>query len=280
MRNILLLSLIIVTLKSNGQDKVTFKTYYKPNKVYKTTTITSSESEVDFSGNQEIIDKIEANGTKLPMIVTGSNEMTITMTTGPLLADHSFSAKMAYGKVMASNVLNGKETNEEKAMSGLIIEGYYTQENKLRIDTMISNRMDENTKRILKSTLESVQQQIRFPDTPMQVGDNFDQKLPLQIPVAGLNPVKVVITLNYKLKEISNGKAKFDIVQAVTLDMNNEQANVTALGEGTGISEFDIANNTITRYESDLTMTMRMTVNDLVIIAKIISKSKQLVTVE
>ena len=280
MRNLLLLSLIIATLTSYGQDKVTFKTYFKPSRVYKTTMTTSSETEVDFTGNEEKIEKIKANGTKLPMIVAGSNEMTTTMTTGAMTADHSFPAKMTYGKIIASQIVNGKETKEEKSMSGLIIEGFYTQENKLRIDTMISDRMDENTKRIIKSTLENVQQQISFPEKPMQVGDSFEQKLPMQIPVAGLNPVKVVITTNYKLKEISSGKAKFDIVQTVTLDMEIEQTNVSASGEGIGISEFDIANNTTTSYESDLTMTMKMTADDLIISAKINSKSKQLVTVE
>jgi hypothetical protein len=280
MRNLLLLSLIIATLTSCGQDKVTFKTYFKPNKVYKTTMTTSSETEVDFTGNEEKIEKIKANGTKLPMIVAGSNEMTTTMTTGAMTADNSFPAKMTYGKVIANQIVNGKETKEEKSMSGLIIEGFYTQENKLRIDTMISDRMDENTKQLIKTTLENVQQQIKFPENPMQVGDSFDQRIPMQIPVAGLNPVKVVITTNYKLKNISNGKANFDIVQTVTLDMENEQTNVTASGEGSGISEFDIANNTTTRYESDLTMTMKLTADDLVISAKINSKSKQLVTVD
>jgi hypothetical protein len=241
---------------------------------------TSSETEVDFTGNEEKIKKIKANGIKLPMIVAGSSEMTTTMTTGAIKADHSFPAKMTYGKVIATQIVNGKETKEEKSMSGLIIEGFYTQENKLRIDTMISDRMDENTKRIIKSTLENVQQQIKFPEKPMQVGDSFDQKLPMQIPVAGLNQVNVVITTNYQLKDISNGKAKFDLVQTVTLDIENEQTNVSATGEGTGISEFDIVNNTTTRYESDLTMTMKMTADDLVISAKINSKSKQIVTVD
>lgn len=241
---------------------------------------TSSETEVDFMGNEEKIEKIRTNGTKLPMIVAGSNEMTTTMTTGAMTADKSFPAKMTYEKVIANQIVNDKETKEEKSMSGLIIEGFYTQENKLRIDTMISDRIDENTKRIIKSTLENVQQQIKFPENPMEVGDSFDQKLPMQIPVAGLNPVKVVITTNYKLKDISNGKAMFDIIQTVTLDIENEQTNVSASGEGVGISEFDIVNNIISRYESDLTMTLKMTADDLVISAKINSKSKQLVTVD
>lgn len=241
---------------------------------------TSSDTEVDFTGNEETIEKIKANGIKLPMIVAGSSEMTTTMTTGALTADKDFPASITYGKVIASQIMNGKETKEENSMSGLIIEGFYTEENKLRIDTMISDRMHENTKQIIKSTLEDVQQQIKFPEQPLKVGDSFEQKIPMQIPLAGLNPVKVVVSTNYRLKDISDGKAKFDIFQTVTLDMEIEQANVSASGEGTGISEFDITNSTITRYESDLTMTMKMTADDLIMSARINSKSKQLVTVE
>ncbi|MFO0507261.1 MAG: hypothetical protein ACK5YS_00135 [bacterium] len=280
MRNLLLLNLIITALTSCGQDKVTFKSYFKPNKIYKTAMTTSSETEVDFTGNQEKIEKIKANGVKLPMIVSGSNEMTITTTTGAYKDDKSFPARMVYGKVTANQIVNGKESNEEKSASGLIIEGFYNSDNKFKIDTLISDKMDESTKKIIKSTLESVQQQIKFPANPMQVGDTFEQKLPMQIPIAGLNPVKVVINTIYKLNEIRNGKATFEIVQTVTLDMSNDQVNVSASGEGTGVSEFDIANNTTTRYESDLTMTMKMAADDLIISAKINSKSKQLVTVD
>jgi hypothetical protein len=242
--------------------------------------MTSSESEVHFKGNEEKIEKIKTSGIKLPMTVAGSSEISTTMTTGAMTADHRFPAKMTYGKVIASQIVNGIETKEEKPTSGLIVKGFYTEENKLRIDTMISDRMDDNTKRFIKSTLENVQQQIKFPEKPMQVGDDFHQNLPMQIPVAGLKSAKVVITTNYKLKDISNGKAKFDILQTVTLDTENEDANIFASGEGIGISEFDIASNTTTRYETDLTMTMKMTADDLIISAKINSKSKAIVTVD
>jgi hypothetical protein len=165
-------------------------------------------------------------------------------------------------------------------MTGLIIEGFYENGNRLRIDTMISTTIAEGTKSIIKSTLENAQQQISFPKDSMKIGDNFEQKVPLQIPIGGQSPVKVVIITNYKLIAIKNNKATFDIVQTVTLDIATEQNNVSATGTGTGVSEFDILNNTITRNETDLAMTMSLTENDLIITAKIKSVSKQLVTVD
>ncbi len=279
MRNLLLLSLVIVTFTSCGQDKVTFKTYFKPDKIYKTIMTTSSETEVDFTGNQEKIERIKAKGTILPIVVIGASESVTITTTGALTADKTFPAKMTFEKVTSSQKQNDK-LKEDTSMTGLIIEGFYEDGNKLKIDTMISDTMDESTKSIIKSTLENAQQQILFPESPMKIGDTFDQEIPLQIPIGGQIPVKVVIVTNYKLTSIKDNKATFDIKQTVTLDISTEQNNVSASGTGTGVSEFDIANSTITKNETDLTMTMSLTENDLVITAKIKSKSKQLVTVD
>lgn len=279
MRRLVLLSLISVTLTSCGQDKVTFKTYFKPDKAYRTTMTSSSETEVDFSGDQARIEKIKANGTKLPIVVIGSSKSVTTTTTGPMTVDKVFPARMIFEKVTSSQTQNDK-TKEDTSMTGLIIEGFYENGTKLRIDTMISDTMNEATKSVIKSTLENVQQQISFPENPMKVGDTFDQKLPMQIPIGGQSPVKLVIVTNYKLTSIKNNIATFAIKQIVTLDISTEQNNVSATGTGTGISEFDIANSTITRNETDLAMTMSLTENDLVTTAKIKSKSKQIVTVD
>lgn len=240
---------------------------------------TSSETEVDFSGDQTRIQKIKDNGTKLPIIVIGASKSVTTTTTGAMTLDKTFPARMVFEKVKSSQIQNDK-TKEDTSMTGLIIEGSYEDGTKLKIDTMISDTMDEATKSVIKSTLENVQQQISFPERPMKTGDTFDQRIPLQIPIGGQSPVKVVIVTNYKLTSIKNNKATFDIKQDVTLDISTEQNNVSATGTGTGVSEFDIANSTITRYESDLAMTMSLTENNLLITAKIKQKSKQLVTVD
>jgi hypothetical protein len=279
MRKLLLLSLVAVALLSCGQNKVTFKRYFKPDKVYRTTMTTSSETEVDFSGDQTRIQRIKDNGTKLPIIVIGTSESVTTTTTGAMTADKTFPARMVFEKVKTSQIQNDK-TKDDNSMTGLIIEGFYEDGTKLKIDTMISDTMDEATKSVIKSTLENVQQQISFPERPMKIGDTFVQKIPLQIPIGGQSPVKVVIVTNYKLTSIKNKNATFDIKQAVTLDISTEQNNVSATGTGTGVSEFDIVNSTITRYESDLAMRMSLTENNLVIAAKIKQKSKQLVTVD
>ncbi len=280
MRNLGIISFIITSLTCSAQDGVPFKSYFKPNMIYKTTITTSSKSEVNFSGNQEIIDKMKASGTNIPMIMSVSSEMITTTTTGEYSADMSFPAKIVYGKTTATQKLHDQETRRDQPFSGLIIMGFYNKENKLEIDTMISETMDKTAMKIFRSTLDVGLQQIKFPETPLKVGESFEQKLPMKIPIVGYGAAGVVIVTNYKLVEINGSIAIFDVLSKVTMDVANDTPGISATGEGFGVSEFDMVSNTITWDESELTMIMKMNVNGLVVSAKTITKSKQLVKVE
>lgn len=280
MRNLAILSFIISSLTCSAQEGVTFKAYFKPNKIYKTTITAFLKSEVDFSGNQEIIDKMKASGTSIPMIMSVSSELITATTTGEYSADMSLPAKIVYEKMTAAQKLNDKETTGDQPTSGLIIMGFYTTENKLVIDTMISKTMDNTAMKIFRSTIDIVPQQIKFPETPLKIGESFEQKLPMKIPVAGLRSAGVVTITNYKLVEIKGAKAIFDVLSNITMDVADNKAGISATGEGFGVLEFDIINNMVTRDESELTMIMKMNVNGLLLSSKTISKSKQLMTMQ
>ena len=280
MRNLTLLVFIITSLTCSAQDGVTFKAYFKPNKIYKTTIITVLKSEVDFSGDPEIIDKMKASGTSIPMIMSVSGELITTTTTGEYSTDKSLPAKIVYEKMTSTQKLNGKETTADQPASGLIIVGFYTTENKLVIDTMISKTMDSTAMKIFRSTVEMVPQQIKFSETPLKVGESFEQKLPMKTPAVGLRSAGVVIVTNYKLVAIKGAKAIFDVLSNVTMDVAEDKAGISATGKGFGVLEFDMINNVVTRDESELTMIMKMNVNGLLLSSKTISKLKQLMTLE
>ena len=271
---------MIILLTSCGPELVTFKAYFKPNKVYRTALTTLYETEVDISGNQDKIEKMKAGGAKFPQITSSYSEITNTATTGRFSDGVNVPTRIVYGNVTTHRKLNDMEIRDENSMSGLVIEGFYTIENKLVIDTMISDTMDEKAKKLFRSTLQSAQQQIEFPENPMKKGGRFQQTLPMEIPIPGLRPVKVAITTSYKLADIKGNIATFDISQAVAIGISNEQTNVSVTGNGIGVSEFDVVNNIVTKRGTDLTITAKFAGKDITINAWIKSKIKELVTVE
>ena len=273
--------MILISITSCAQESVIFKTKFKPSKKYKTQVKTTSHTEIEFIADQEIIDRIKSQGIELPMITESETNMATDINTQNLDENGEFSATMEYGKMITTKTISGKTTTEEKPYSGMKILGKYDIENKFKIDTIIGDKVSQQMRNVLKTTLESVQQAIEFPEKPMKVGESFNSEIPMTIPMEGMNPISVKINMEYLLTEIKNGKAFFDIKQTVGLDISQEQLNVVASGTGTGISEFDIKENYLTKYKSKLPMDMTIKVNEkMTMKMKITTTSEQNVVIE
>jgi hypothetical protein len=273
--------LILISITSCAQESVTFKTEFKPNKIYKTQLKTTSHTEIEFIADKEIIDRIKSQGIELPMITESEMNMSTDIITEKLDENGEFPATMEYGKMISTTTISGKTTTEEKPYSGMKILGKYNIENKFKVDTIIGDKVSQQMRNILKTTLESVQQAIKFPEKPMKAGDTFDSEIPMTIPMEGMNPISVKINMEYLLTKIKGNKAFFDIKQTVGLDISQEQLNIIASGTGTGTSEFDIKEKYLTKYKSELPMDMTIKVNEkMTMKMKMITTSEQNVVIE
>lgn len=242
--------------------------------------VTKSTSEIDFEGNEDLIEKIKSSGVQLPMIVSGTNDMRTTTTNGDYDRNMNFKTRTVYDNVISKQTMNGVETLKDSPMLGLVTEGFLDKENKLTVDTIISDKIDDHTRNLIKSTIGTFNQQIPFPDKPMKIGDKFDQKIPMQIPVAGLAPVNVSINTTYTLLSVQEKIATFDVFQDVTMNTSNDKFNVSVTGNGTGQSRFDILNNSIRSLKTDLKMVLKMTMAELVVNAKINAISEMSIEIE
>jgi hypothetical protein len=280
-KNLTIVLLILISITSCAQESVVFKIKFKPNKKYKTQLKTTSHTEIEFIADQEIIDRIKSKGIELPMITESVTNMATDIITQNLDKNGEFPATMEYGKMISLTTISGKTTTEEKPYSGMKILGKYDIENKFKVDTIIGDKVSQQMRNVLKTTLESVQQAIKFPKKPMTVGETFNSEIPMTIPIEGMNPISVKINMEYLLTEIKGEKAFFDINQTIGLDMNQEQLNVIASGTGTGTSEFDIKENYLTKYKSELPMDMTIKVNEkMTMKLKMITTSEQNVVIE
>ncbi len=256
-----------------SNNEILFKRKFLPNKEYVTTMLTSSKTEVKFDGTIEMLENLKSNGVQNPIIAESSNSVISSIKTKALLPDDSFEAIMTYPKVISTQTQNGQLTQKDSPLDGMRIEGKYDSKNKFKVDTIIGNNVSPTLRTTLTSTLESVQEQIKFPDYPLKSGDTFNQTLPMTIPVAGVKNVQIVIKTEYLLKEIKGDLATFDIAQNVELDMDIEGSTITASGQGTGISQYSISKEFITKYESNLTIELTVLVNQLKISSEVVSKS-------
>jgi hypothetical protein len=279
MNKLTIIFILAPVFNAGAQNRQTFKVHFAPNKIYHASMVKSSRAEIDFSGNQEKIAKIKAK-LALPMIVLTSNEIVTSKATGRLTSDGNFPVKIIFEKSLKTQQLNDNQKAEDATLSGLIAEGWYTNANKLTVDTMIGTGLNPKIRKLVRASVENEQDKIEFPDKPMQSGEAFEENLPVEVPMPGFKPLKVVVSTNYKLKEISNGKALFDIIQIVTIDTTVEQPNVSVSGRGTGTTAYDIANAIILKYDIDLDMALTMKADDLLVSLKMNSRTQRGTSVE
>jgi hypothetical protein len=234
-----------------------------------------SESLVNVSGEATKIAQIEATGVKLPMEIITSNELELMIRTGIEGKSGNFPATVIYKKGTSTQKSNGKEESVSSPISGMVVRGTYKTDNSFTVDTILSDKIDEGSKEMMRSSLEGVSNQVNFPSTPMAIGDNFKHSIPISLPaLSGLAAVNFPISTVYTLTEIGNEKILFDITQTVNVDSLINGNYVSAIGSGSGQAIYDVEDRFITKYEYDLSIGIKLTVNDLLVESdtKIISR--------
>ncbi|NPA45819.1 MAG: hypothetical protein GXO24_01225 [Chlorobi bacterium] len=260
--------------------EIRFSPKLKPNSIYTMNYVAESKSIINFDGPKEILEKIKANGTGLPLVEEIKKEFTVKTITDSLDEDNMFGLRMEYEKIKIIKKINGKEEQIVSPLSGLVVIGKYTENNKIKIDSVISSYFDKQSKNILKKMAEEIQNSIKFPDHPLKIGDEFEQKVPVNFPMEGLSQMKMMIISKYKLIEIKDDKAIFDIKQTLSLDSKTDKWEVHASGVGGGIAVYDLKQTYIIRNDTDLEMDMTVKLENLTMNGKSKTKIKQDIKIE
>ncbi|MFD2519205.1 hypothetical protein [Salinimicrobium flavum] len=250
---ILPICLLLLSIPALAQE-VVFKAEYKPGKKYIIELRTVASTETSFSGDPQMMEYMESAGVTNPVISKDETFIPTTLTTGAREEDGQFPAIMVYGDIDSKTVMNGETYTKRSPLSGVRVMGKYSNGNKFVIDSVIGNEAPADIKNMLVSTIENLQQQIEFPRHSLKVGDTFTNKIPIQVPVEGMKPIRTEITTLYKLKKIDAGTAFFDLQQTINLNSEQEEFELKAEGTGTGSLEYDIKEEFITSFNSEIPM--------------------------
>ncbi len=282
MINKLTLKLLIFTLiLSCNQNNDPFTTIIKPNRKYIKHLIISSHSEVNFIADKETLTQIESNGYKLPISTEITSKMRTNIITKKRDKNNEFFASKEYGEMTTTTIINGKSRIEKKPYSEMRILGKYNVLNEFVIDSIIGVSLTPQMKYFHTVTIENLEKKIKFPANIIKVGDTITNEELMTIPMQGMNPVYVIVKMEYLLKEIDENKAIFELKQKVRLDTNWNQENIILNGSGFGRSVYDIQENQLINYTSELPMKLTIKINEkMTAKIKINMKSKQTINIE
>ena len=244
-------AIFLIGCAACAQDSVRFNIRMSQNKNYIMQTVMVSSSKIDFIADVETPMKMEQE-TKLSMVSK----------IGSALENGDLPARLEYGKIISKTTVNGEQTVAEQPMSDMKILGRYIDGKTLEVDTIMGEQVTGQMRKMLTEMITGIQQRIKFPEDPVKIGESFESEVPLSIPLQGMNPIQIMVYTEYELKDITKGKAFLGLRQTISLNTGIEQVNIEATGSGNGTSEYDLEENYITKYESELPMELSVKVND------------------
>jgi hypothetical protein len=237
MKKILIFFSILITSYCYSQETFSFHCKVHPEKTY--------SLQMDISSINETT--VNNKTTKSQSI----SRITRVTSTKKANKNGQFPTTMKFGEVIVSG--DGKEVLSP--LSKTIISGLLSEDNKFNIDTIINPNLNEPTKIAVKSAFKDLKPDIDFPKNPLKIGDSFEHKMPMIIPVNG-EQVKILITKVFTLKSVINNTAEFTVNEIISLNM--ESLNISASGEGNGVVEFNISENQIVKDKSNFTININI----------------------
>lgn len=239
-KTLLFFLLILIFTSCKSQKTIDFKVGYLPNFNYTLLQKNISENNITYNGSKDFLQRLENNGIENPTITKDSSLLKSISKTGKL-DGNNFPIEI---ELLESNnpTLNPGTKFYAKSIDGVT-----------KIDSIYSSTMTEAKKRILLSTMESIMNQIKYPNKKMKVGESFEQNNPMTMPIGDVTIV-IDISSIYTLNKISNGIGYFELDQVYKIKSATKDYEMKLDGTGKGQVEYDIKKQFFTKYYSEMEM--------------------------
>ncbi|RCH54724.1 hypothetical protein DJ568_09545 [Mucilaginibacter hurinus] len=260
-----LITLLLAVFNLSAQKKIIFNINYLPNNNYAVSTKMDMNMTMDFKGDTAQIKAMKGSGVKMPMVMIMNYDMQIGVKAGKKDAKNEYPVVMTYDKMDITGTMNGEKIPiPATPLNGAKIYARYDASGGIKIDSMPGKILDEPTKQAVINSITELQGQFKFPAEGIAVGQTFKQDVPMSMPVAGKN-MEMLINTAYKLNNIVNDIAYFDVDQSLTMEVPmNNGASMKMKGGGKGKMEYSLKTRFINIYSSDFNFGYTMDVNKVV----------------
>jgi hypothetical protein len=235
----------------SAQDAVAFKIKYLPDHTYDMGATTAFNFNINFKGNQQMLDMLTKQGITQPMAVTGNIDKSFTIKTGAGQADQSFPLVINSNGGKTNITINGKEIpalqNMNLANTNRTVYAHVDGQGHFEMDSiagtpMAAKAMPDSNRKKISQMMNAFQNMVKFPDHPLKVGDSFTQRTPINLPTGG-NNMNVDVEITYKLTRIENGNAYFDLDERLDVNLSVKKATIKLSGTGRGKMVYVINEN-------------------------------------
>jgi hypothetical protein len=243
MKKITLLLLTLTICSCQSQQEIDFKVGYLPNFNYSLTQKQISENNILYIASDEIIENLKNNGYSNPTITKDTTVLRSVSKTGEL-----------NGNQFPLNI-EVLESSNKSLGKGMRMHGNYVSES-IKIDSISNSSMSDKSKKELLTSMETMMNQIKYPNRKIKVGESFEQKNPMSMPIADVT-IEMEINSIYTLKKVENGVGYFDLDQVYTIKSATKDYKMELDGIGKGQIDFDIKKQFFTKFYLEMEMNLK-----------------------
>jgi hypothetical protein len=232
---------LFLTLHAVCGDGFVFKIVQNENSTYRTSTHFVSETELDFRGDEALLNEIRSRGVVFPVQMVEEKSMVMvaeTASKGPDgripfagRVDSMVTIKRVGGELQAEDSPGVMDTSFR--MWGSYGGG------SPKIDSIKGRRIDSAVASIAKNMMSQLFQSIQYPDSQLTIGSSFSHSSPMSFQLQAGLEVQFTITTAYTLRRLDARLAHFDIVQTYEMSTRSAEMKMELKGSGTGTLIFD-----------------------------------------
>ena len=234
MKKAILLILFSITIYScKSQEEIDFKVGYLPNLNYTLTLKQISENNIFYVATDEIIESLKNNGYSNPTITKDTTVLRSVSKTGEL-----------NGNQFPLNI-EVLESSNKSLGKGMRMHGNYVN-GVIKIDSISNSSMSDKSKMELLTSMETMMNQIKYPERKIKIGESFEQKSLISMPIVDVI-IEIEINSIYTLKSVKNGIGYFDLDQVYSIKSATKDYKMELDGTGKGQLDYDIEKQFLTK---------------------------------
>jgi hypothetical protein len=236
--------LFLIAIPAGAQQTISFRVGYQPNTQYRLSQQQISRNTINYIASEEMLAQLEQGGVTNPTVVTDST-ITVSLTRTGAGTPENFPIEIEM--LESSNAALG---------NGTMFYGF-SEGGMARIDSIANSGMDGQMQQLVMGAVESMMNQMQFPEQQLSPGEGFQHAVPLKLPMGPI-VLEMEIISDYLLEKVAAGLAYFKVDQQLQMKTEVEGYEINASGTGTGKVTYDVQQQFFRAYHSEMQMEMEM----------------------
>lgn len=253
MKKLLLLPVLLLVFKLHAQQGTVFKITYLPNKEYSAAVTINLNGHFNLSGDEQSMQKLKRQGVSNPVAVIYNIKMIGDDRTGTPDANAVFPLVMKWQTSDVTENINGNEVPLPQLKKTFIIYNHIMPDGKVVADSVVEEKKEETSKTVLSKIDNAFQNQVKFPNKPLKVGDTFTRDLYIKIPLGATN-IPAIAKTTYTLTSIADGYVYFDMAQNIDVTTPVKQGEPKITGTGSGKVVYSIGDSFIKDFDDNVNL--------------------------